>query len=109
MLQGSGIFQNPHVLRKGDASPNRPSFQRGALPEFNTLITTHPSSRELINVAYTNTIPSMMAAATTKSHFHNGPDAAPAAKKQPVRPRPVTEAERAALEPFLEKLHYSAR
>jgi hypothetical protein len=49
-----------------------------------------------------------MAAATTKSHFHH-PDAAPQPKKTSARPRPITEAERAAIEPFLEKVHYSPR
>jgi hypothetical protein len=50
-----------------------------------------------------------MAAATTKSHFHQHTDpAAPAARKQ-TRPRPITEAERAEIEPFLEKVHYSPR
>src|SRR2546423_9515560 len=47
-----------------------------------------------------------MATATTKSHFHghHGEQA-----KQQRRPRPITEAERAAIEPFLEKVHYSPR
>jgi len=48
-----------------------------------------------------------MAAATTKSHFHHQPESAPT-RKQP-RPRPITDAERVAIEPFLEKVHYSPR
>jgi hypothetical protein len=50
-----------------------------------------------------------MAAATTKSHFHHHNEpAAPTARKQ-VRPRPITDTERAVIEPFLEKVHYSPR
>ena len=56
-----------------------------------------------------------MAAATTKSHFHHQNDSsAPSAAgggvhKQSRHPRPITEKERAALEEFLEKVHYSPR
>jgi hypothetical protein len=54
-----------------------------------------------------------MAAATTKSHFHHQNDSsAPSGggvHKQTRRPRPITETERAALDEFLEKVHYSPR
>ena len=53
-------------------------------------------------------IPIIMAAATTRSHFHHQPESSAPSRKQP-RPRPVTDAERAAIEPFLEKVHYSPR
>lgn len=51
-----------------------------------------------------------MAAATSKTHFHHTHDtsAAQQQRKHP-RPRPITESERAVLEPFLEKVHYSPR
>lgn len=53
-----------------------------------------------------------MAATTKSSHFH-AESAAPSGRKglqQPhVRPRPITDVERAAIEPFLEKVHYSPR
>jgi hypothetical protein len=47
-----------------------------------------------------------MATATTKSHFHGHH---PEQAKQQRRPRPITDAERAAIEPLLEKVHYSPR
>jgi hypothetical protein len=55
-----------------------------------------------------------MAAATTKSHFHHqndssDPSGGGGVHKQTRRPRPITEQERAALEEFLEKVHYSPR
>jgi hypothetical protein len=55
-----------------------------------------------------------MAAATTKSHFHHqndssAPSGGVGVHKQTRRPRPITEIERAALEEFLEKVHYSPR
>ena len=55
-----------------------------------------------------------MAAATTKSRFHPQNESSVAtgpggAHKQSRRPRPITEAERAGLEEFLEKVHYSPR
>jgi hypothetical protein len=50
-----------------------------------------------------------MAAATTKSHFHgHHAETAPAPRKS-TRPRLITETERAAIEPLLEKVHYSPR
>lgn len=48
-----------------------------------------------------------MATATSKSHFHHHTESS-APRKQP-RPRPITDEERAAIEPFLEKVHYSPR
>ena len=48
-----------------------------------------------------------MAAATTKSHFHHHTESS--APRKQSRPRPITEEERAAIEPFLEKVHYSPR
>jgi len=55
-----------------------------------------------------------MAAATTKSHFHHqndssAPSGGGGVHKQTRRPRPITETERAALDEFLEKVHYSPR
>ena len=55
-----------------------------------------------------------MAAATTKSHFHHqndssAPSGGGGVHKQTRRPRPITEIERAALDEFLEKVHYSPR
>ena len=55
-----------------------------------------------------------MAAAASRLHFpqgNNSNDSATTAsnRKQLSRPRPITEAERALIEPYLEKVHYSPR
>jgi hypothetical protein len=48
-------------------------------------------------------------ATAAKSHFNShNTDSAPSSRKQ-RRPRPITETERLAIEPFLEKVHYSPR
>ena len=48
-----------------------------------------------------------MAATTTKTHFSTLEGVTQPRKS--TRPRPITEAERAAIDPFLEKVHYSPR
>ena len=53
-----------------------------------------------------------MAAATSKAHFQTGStheQSAVSQARKATRPRPITETERVAIEPFLEKVHYSPR
>jgi hypothetical protein len=50
-----------------------------------------------------------MAAATTKTQFHGHNTDTTNVSRKVVRPRLVTETERVAIDPFLEKVHYSPR